>query len=191
MVEAIVTAKNKPAVKQGFYYTQPDNVVMFDNAISQTAKVVYCALLNHVKKGTNRCKLYVSTIAKEINKSTRTVRRVLTQLCERGIIIRLMQYGSNKNQLASLFIIVGRNAACYRQQVEIIEMVETVKTVETSEESSEASNEALSEASSCEMANSVTKTSARPELSCPPDKSGRQNNKRCKNKSVLRRCIHK
>ena len=180
MVETIVATKNRPTAKQGFYYTQLDNVVMFDNSISQTAKVVYCALLNHVKKGTNRCKLYISTIAKEINKSTRTVRRVLTQLCERGIIIRLMQYGSNKNQLASLFIIVGRNAACYRQQAEMVE------TVETSEESSEASREALSEASSCEALNSVTKTSAQPELSCPPDKSGRQNNKRCKNKSVLK-----
>ena len=101
-------------IRSGFYFTQPDNVVMFDEVLSQTAKVVYCNLLSHVKKGTNRCKLYISTIAEEVKKSVRTVRRALSQLCERGVIVRLMQYGNKQNQLASLFVIIGKNAACYQ-----------------------------------------------------------------------------
>ena len=102
----------KPA--KGFYFTQPENVVMFDEALSQTSKVIYCSLLRHVRKGTNQCKLLVATIAGEINRSVRTVRRGLKQLCERGVICRLMQYGSNKNQLASIFVIIGNHAACYQ-----------------------------------------------------------------------------
>ena len=101
-------------VRGGFYFTQPDNVVMFDEVLSQTAKVVYCNLLSHVRKGTNKCKLYISTIAEEVKKSVRTVRRALSQLCERGVIVRLMQYGNKQNQLASLFVIIGKNAACYQ-----------------------------------------------------------------------------
>ena len=88
---------------------------MFDEVLSQTAKVVYCNLLSHVKKGTNKCKLYISTIAEEVKRSVRTVRRALSQLCERGVIVRLMQYGNKQNQLASLFVIIGKNAACYQE----------------------------------------------------------------------------
>ncbi|MBR1438722.1 MAG: helix-turn-helix domain-containing protein [Synergistaceae bacterium] len=101
-------------IHSGFYFIQPDNVVMFDEVLSQTAKVVYCNLLSHVKKGTNKCKLYISTIAEEVKRSVRTVRRALSQLCERGVIVRLLQYGNKQNQLASLFVIIGKNAACYQ-----------------------------------------------------------------------------
>ena len=110
----ITTVATKPEIRSGFYFTQPDNVVMFDEVLSQTAKVVYCNLLSHVKKGTNRCKLYISTIAEEVKRSVRTVRRALSQLCERGVIVRLMQYGNKQNQLASVFVIIGKNAACYQ-----------------------------------------------------------------------------
>ena len=88
------TAATTMKIRGGFYFTQPDKVVMFDEVLSQTAKVVYCNLLSHVKKGTNRCKLYISTIAEEVKRSVRTVRRALSQLCERGVIVRLMQYGN-------------------------------------------------------------------------------------------------
>ena len=88
------TAATTMKIRGGFYFTQPDNVVMFDEVLSQTAKVIYCNLLSHVKKGTNKCKLYISTIAEEVKRSVRTVRRALSQLCERGVIVRLMQYGN-------------------------------------------------------------------------------------------------
>ena len=114
-VATAATAATRLEAHNGFYFTQPDNVVMFDEVLSQTAKVVYCNLLSHVKKGTNKCKLYISTIAEEVKKSVRTVRRALSQLCERGVIMRLMQYGNKQNQLASLFVIIGKNAACYQE----------------------------------------------------------------------------
>ena len=94
VIKMVTTVATRLEIRGGFYFTQPDNVVMFDETLSQTAKVVYCNLLSHVKKGTNRCKLYISTIAEEVKRSVRTVRRALSQLCERGVIVRLMQYGN-------------------------------------------------------------------------------------------------
>ena len=134
-----------------FYFTQPDNVVMFDETLSQTAKVVYCNLLSHVKKGTNRCKLYISTIAEEVKRSVRTVRRALSQLCERGIIVRFMQYGNKQNQLASLFVIIGKNAACYQdsshQSVQsVVEQTNQANQVEVNTEKVGTVNDAIVEA---------------------------------------------
>ena len=114
VIKMVTTVATTMKIRGVFYFTQPDNVVMFDETLSQTAKVVYCNLLSHVKKGTNRCKLYISTSAEEVKRSARTVRRALSQLCERGVIVRLMQYGNKQNQLASLFVIIGKNAACYQ-----------------------------------------------------------------------------
>ena len=47
-------------IHSDFYFTQPDNVVMFDKILSQTAKVVYCNLLSHVKKVINTCKVFIA-----------------------------------------------------------------------------------------------------------------------------------
>ncbi|MBQ9264493.1 MAG: hypothetical protein IJ189_09880, partial [Clostridia bacterium] len=69
VIKMVATVATKLEIHGGFYFTQPDNVVMFDETLSQTAKVVYCNLLSHVKKGTNRCKLYISTIAEEVKRS--------------------------------------------------------------------------------------------------------------------------
>ena len=113
----VYAEKTKASKSAGFYFTQPDNAVMFDAVLTQTAKVVYCALLKHVRKGTQKCQLYVGTIAEEVERSERTVRRCLSELCNRGVIIRLMRYGSRRNQLASVFVIVGKNAACYAECV--------------------------------------------------------------------------
>ena len=132
---------------------------MFDEVLSQTAKVVYCNLLSHVKKGTNKCKLYISTIAEEVKRSVRTVRRALSQLCERGVIVRLMQYGNKQNQLASLFVIIGKNAACYQ------------------EGGHKATEQGLP---------SGTKTASLPKVSGPHAKNGIQNNDKGGNKSILK-----
>ena len=70
VIKMVATVATRLEIRGGFYFTQPDNVVMFDEVLSQTAKVVYCNLLSHVKKGTNRCKLYISTIAEEVRIAT-------------------------------------------------------------------------------------------------------------------------
>ncbi len=198
-------------IHSGFYFTQPDNVVMFDEVLSQTAKVVYCNLLSHVKKGTNRCKLYISTIAEEVKRSVRTVRRALSQLCERGVIVRLMQYGNKRNQLASLFVIIGKNAACYQSynhqsvvrqtdSAEVDNEMDTGKAV-TVETATAVTSQRLSigtkMASPCDTncdtntriqteMTAETKTALLPKVSAPHAKNGRQNNNKGGNKSILK-----
>ena len=145
VIKMVATVATRLEIHNGFYFTQPDNVVMFDEVLSQTAKVVYCNLLSHVKKGTNRCKLYISTIAEEVKRSVRTVRRALSQLCERGVIVRLMQYGNKQNQLASLFVIIGKNAACYQDSGQK-SVVERTNQAEVNTEKAGTVNDATVEA---------------------------------------------
>ena len=145
VIKMVTTVAATMKIRGGFYFTQPDNVVMFDDVLSQTAKVVYCNLLSHVKKGTNRCKLYISTIAEEVKRSVRTVRRALSQLCERGVIVRLMQYGNKQNQLASLFVIIGKNAACYQDSGQK-SVVERTNQAEVNTEKAGTVNDATVEA---------------------------------------------
>ncbi|MBR1437019.1 MAG: helix-turn-helix domain-containing protein [Synergistaceae bacterium] len=145
VIKMVATVATRLEIRGGFYFTQPDNVVMFDETLSQTAKVVYCNLLSHVKKGTNRCKLYISTIAEEVKRSVRTVRRALSQLCERGVIVRLMQYGNKQNQLASLFVIIGKNAACYQDSSQKF-VVERTNQAEVNTEKADTVNDATVEA---------------------------------------------
>ena len=145
VIKMVATVATRLEIRGGFYFTQPDNVVMFDETLSQTAKVVYCNLLSHVKKGTNRCKLYISTIAEEVKRSVRTVRRALSQLCERGVIVRLMQYGNKQNQLASLFVIIGKNAACYQDSGQK-SVVERTNQAEVNTEKADTVNDATVEA---------------------------------------------
>ena len=183
-------------IRGGFYFTQPDNVVMFDEVLSQTAKVVYCNLLSHVRKGTNRCKLYISTIAEEVKKSVRTVRRALSQLCERGVIVRLMQYGNKQNQLASLFVIIGKNAACYQdikhqsvvKQSDPVE-VNTGKAVTVKRATAQGLSSGTKMASPCETKTAAevgTKMASLPKVSAPHAKNGRQNNDKGDNESMLK-----
>ncbi len=165
-------------IHSGFYFTQPDNVVMFDEVLSQTAKVVYCNLLSHVKKGTNKCKLYISTIAEEVKRSVRTVRRALSQLCERGVIVRLMQYGNKQNQLASLFVIIGKNAACYQS--------DNHQSVAEQSNQVEADNVNNVNAATDQEVLSGTKTASLPKVSAPHAKNSIQNNNKGGNKSILK-----
>ena len=190
-----------------FYFTQPDNVVMFDEFLSQTAKVVYCNLLSHVKKGTNKCKLYISTISEEVKRSVRTVRRALSQLCERGVIVRLMQYGNKRNQLASLFVIIGKNAACYQSgnhqsvaeqtdPAEVNNEMDTGKasTVETATVAiAQGVSSGTKMAAPCDTNARIktemtaeTKTASMPKVSAHHAKNGIQNNDKGSNKSILK-----
>ena len=203
----VITMVTKISEVSGvFYFTQPDNVVMFDEVLSQTAKVVYCNLLSHVKKGTNRCKLYISTIAEEVKRSVRTVRRALSQLCERGVIVRLMQYGNKQNQLASLFVIIGKNAACYQnsnhqsvvRQTEPAE-VDNANARNETKKITEKKVTAQGLSSGTKMVapyetktaakvgtKAETKTASLPKVSAPHAKSGIQNNNKGGNKSILK-----
>ena len=165
VIKMVATVATKLEIHGGFYFTQPDNVVMFDETLSQTAKVVYCNLLSHVKKGTNRCKLYISTIAEEVKRSVRTVRRALSQLCERGVIVRLMQYGNKQNQLASLFVIIGKNAACYQdsshQSVQsVVEQTNQANQVEVNTEKAGTVNDAIVKTTADQVLPSWTKTTS-------------------------------
>ena len=214
VIKMVTTVAATMKIRGGFYFTQPDNVVMFDDVLSQTAKVVYCNLLSHVKKGTNRCKLYISTIAEE--------RRALSQLCERGVIVRLMQYGNKQNQLASLFVIIGKNAACYQDSGQK-SVVERTNQAEVNTEKAGTVNDATVEAdtlkatadqvlpsgtkmaSLCEIKvatkvrtesetrtetktklKAETKTASLPKVSAPHAKNGRQNNNKGNNESLLK-----
>ena len=179
VIKMVATVATKLEIHGGFYFTQPDNVVMFDETLSQTAKVVYCNLLSHVKKGTNRCKLYISTIAEEVKRSVRTVRRALSQLCERGIIVRFMQYGNKQNQLASLFVIIGKNAACYQ------DTSHQVRQSALAEANNVNAGNTLEE-NTAQGVPSETKTESLPKVSAPHAKNGRQNNNKCDNKSLLK-----
>ena len=163
VIKMVATVATRLEIHNGFYFTQPDNVVMFDEVLSQTAKVVYCNLLSHVKKGTNRCKLYISTIAEEVKKSVRTVRRALSQLCERGVIVRLMQYGNKQNQLASLFVIIGKNAACYQS--------DNHQSVAEQSNQVEADNVNNVNAATDQEVLSGTKTASLPKVSAPMPKT--------------------
>ena len=90
-----------------FYFTQPENAVMFAEDLSQTAKVVYCALLDHMDKKTKRCTLYVASIAAKVHRTVRTVQRSLNQLIKKNLIIRTERYGSDGRNLASMFTVLG------------------------------------------------------------------------------------
>ena len=90
-----------------FYFTQPENAVMFAEDLSQTAKVVYCALLDHMDKKTKRCTLYVASIAAKVHRTVRTVQRSLNQLINKNLIIRTERYGSDGRNLASMFTVLG------------------------------------------------------------------------------------
>ena len=176
--------------KKGFYFTQPDNLVMFDETLSQTAKVVYCSLLSHVRKGTNKCKLFISTIAEETKRSVRTVRRALSQLCAKGIIVRIMQYGNHKNQLASLFIIIGRNAACYKDNSasstssKAISSATTATKAKIYDEHKISINLESEVKGYCKGQQSESFSVPRTKASAPHAKNGMQNNNRCKNDIV-------
>lgn len=99
--------RQSATTENGFKFTQPENVVMFDNDITSTAKVVYCAILKHVNMKTKKCNLYVKTLAQEVSRSVRTVQRSLAQLIEKKLIIRTERYGADGRNLASSFTVTG------------------------------------------------------------------------------------
>ncbi|MBR6902125.1 MAG: helix-turn-helix domain-containing protein [Synergistaceae bacterium] len=90
-------------MEKGFYFTQPENVVMFDKEITATAKIVYCAILKHINVKTRECSLYLKTLAEEVGRSVRTVQRSLAQLIEKKLIIRTERYGADGRNIASNF----------------------------------------------------------------------------------------
>lgn len=91
-----------------FYFTQPENAVMFDKEISSTAKIVYCAILKFANVKTRKCNIFMKTLAEEVGRSVRTVQRVLKQLIEKGLIIRTERYGIDGGNIASSFEIAGQ-----------------------------------------------------------------------------------
>ena len=113
-----------------FYFTQPENAVMFDNELTSTAKVVYCSLLNHMNKKTRQCRLYVNTIAEEVSRSVRTVQRSLSQLIKKKLVIRTEIYGADGRNLASLFTVVGCSAQQYAPAKTPIEELPPIEETE-------------------------------------------------------------
>ena len=111
--------KQSPITEKGFKFTKPENVVMFDNDITSTAKVVYCAILKHVNMKTKKCNLYVKTLAQEVSRSVRTVQRSLAQLIEKKLIIRTERYGADGRNLASSFTVTGPSSGFYSPDAEI------------------------------------------------------------------------
>ena len=111
--------KQSPTTEKGFKFTKPENVVMFDNDITSTAKVVYCAIMKHMNSKTRKCNLYVKTIAQEVSRSVRTVQRSLTQLINKNLIIRTERYGADGRNLASCFTVTGPSSGFYSPDAEI------------------------------------------------------------------------
>lgn len=92
-----------------FYFTQPENAVMFDKEISSTAKVVYCAILKYANVKTRQCALFLKTLAQEVGRSIRTIQRALKQLIEKGFIIRTERYGIDGGNIASNFEVITQS----------------------------------------------------------------------------------
>ena len=95
-----------------------------DKKLSPTAYRLYNVLVAMANIHTHSVTAYVSTLAKKLNRSARTVRRHLHTLEELGIIGRIMRQSTSnpKMNLASDFLVFGRTAPCYQDsELEIFE----------------------------------------------------------------------
>ncbi len=108
--EATKTTKAK------FFYSQPDNAVLYDKTLCKTAYQLYNILVEMSNKKTNQVFTKVSTLAERLGRSTRTVRIHLATLVKAGIIDRKKRKSPSnpKKNISSLFTIIGRFAPRYQ-----------------------------------------------------------------------------
>ena len=96
-----------------FWYAPVDIKVLTDEKLSPTDKTVYSILCVHADTQSRKCRLKISTIAKEANCSERSVHRSLRILEERGIIKHRTRFSNEGSQVSSGYEMIGFEAACY------------------------------------------------------------------------------
>ena len=112
------TTKGTSTRNSKFYYSKPDNVVLEDTDLHSTQYRVYNLLVRLAHTENNSIAVKIKTLAKLMDCSVRTIQYALKKLIEKGIITRIFRHApyDPKMNLASLFIIHGRNASCYTTQ---------------------------------------------------------------------------
>ena len=106
---------NEQERKKRFYYSQPDNAVLYDKALPKTTYQLYNILDEMSHKKTHQVTVRVSVLADRLGRSTITTRRHLSLLVKFGIIIRVFNKDTSnpKLNLPSTFIVLGRFAKRY------------------------------------------------------------------------------
>ena len=98
-----------------FLYSQPDNAVLYDIQLPQTAYRLYNILADMSDRKTRKVTAYVATLAKRLNRSVMTTRRTLGLLVNFRIIEREFNKSPHnaKMNLASTYTVRGRLAERY------------------------------------------------------------------------------
>ena len=91
MINRSQTATTKKKASKKFYYSQPDNAVISDLRLPKTALHMYTILVKMKDRETNEVTAYIDTLAKQIGRSVKTARRVLSVLIGFGIIGRKLR----------------------------------------------------------------------------------------------------
>ena len=102
-----------------FLYSQPDNALLYDIELPQTAYRLYNILVDIADKVTHQVTIKVSSLAKKLNRSKDTARRLLSLLVRVGAIERIFHKSklNPKVNTASTFVIIGRHAKRYENSV--------------------------------------------------------------------------
>ena len=114
-----------------FCFAKLDINVARDGSFKGAAKSVYMTLTSHADNNTRKCFLKVKTIAKESGYCERTVRNALHKLESWGLIEiteQFIQEGSGRQQINSIYTLIGNEAACYHEYSvgEIPELLDAV-----------------------------------------------------------------
>ena len=98
-----ITAKGN---KEGTQYSTIDNSVLLDTEISHSAFRLYCIIVM-LAGGNNQVCVRIKKLANLLGRSTRSIRRDLNILIEKGIIEKIRRKNTDETEeyLESLFII--------------------------------------------------------------------------------------
>ena len=101
--------------KKKFFYSQPDNAVIFDTEIRKTAKDLYHILVAKANIQTHEVYISIKELAQLLDRAESTTQRKLRELQQHGIIsiIHRKSPHNNKWNLINCFVIHGRHAPKY------------------------------------------------------------------------------
>ena len=88
--------------------------VTFDTELTRNGVAVYHALTRYMDAETHLAIVRTQKTADTIGRSRQTVRRGLSELIEKGIVIREYRYASDGHQVCSAYYIIGADAERYQ-----------------------------------------------------------------------------